>query len=262
MIYLITALDAEARALCDHYRLKRNYVLPYTLYTGDGVLLLVTGMGKSNAAMAVSALLGWRIPQPEDILINIGICGAPYTYTLGEALIIHQIIDGNRRYYPDILYTHPLSESPLLCIDTPQSDEAHYPVDMESSGVFQAASRFFKLHQMGYLKIVSDHFTPDTVTKEGVIHLIRSHLSTLDTLCRNISAVYTVNSLFSNDERGEIEAFKTHFTKSQGDLFEDALCYARLKNPSHALQLTNMPIPDSKRERSALLEDLITILTA
>jgi len=262
MIYLVTALDAEARALCDHYRLKRNGVLPYTLYTGDGVLLLITGMGKSNAAMAVRALLGWRIPRPEDILINIGICGAPSTYAVGEALLIHQIIDGNRRYYPDILYTHPLRESALLCIDTPQSDEAHYPVDMESSGIFQAASRFFKLHQMGYLKIVSDHFTPDTVTKEGVIHLIRSHLSTLDTVCQKLNAAQQGNPLFTENEKGEIEAFKTHFTKSQGDLLEDALCYARLKHPGQTLPLTNTPIPDSKRERSALLEDLITTLTA
>lgn len=261
MIYLITALDAEAKPLCDHYRLKRDSSLPYTFYRNDEIILLVSGIGKANAMMALSALLGWRIPKAGDILINIGICGAPSEYMIGEALLIHQIFEGERCYYPDILYPHTFREVSLVCIDSPQSIVRDYPVDMESSALFQAASRFFKVHQMAFLKIVSDHFAPESVTKEGAMELIRSHVNTLDELILNLQAVQVDPSLFTAEERIKIDALKGHFTKSQGDALEDALSYFRLKNPEQSLKVDH-EIPHSKRERSQLLETLIQALTA
>lgn len=261
MIYIITALDAEAKPLCDYYRLKRDLSLPFTLYRNEQMVLLVSGMGKTNALMAVSALLGWRVPGSGDIMINIGICGAPSAYTIGEGLLIHQIRDGERRYYPDILYTHPLCESSLVSVDEPQAMPYEYPVDMESSAVFQAASRFFKLHQMAFMKIVSDHFTPEKVTKEGAMDLIRSHTDTLDGVIQALQSVQIDLSLFTEDERLLIDGLKGSFTKSQGDALEDALNYFRLKNPKGSLML-DYEIPYSKRERSRLLEELIATLTA
>jgi hypothetical protein len=261
MIYLITALDAEARPLCDYYRLKRDTFLPYTLYRNEEIVLVVSGMGRTNALMAVSALLGWRIPEEKDVLINVGICGAPSDFRIGEALLIHQILDGDRRYYPDILYSHSLRETSMRCVDAPQSVLSDTPVDMESGAIFQAASRFFKLHQMAFLKIVSDHCTPESVTKEGVMELLRSHVDTVDTLISRLSAVEKQPSLFSADERNKIDIFKAHFTKSQGDALEDALTYFRLRNKGTFPPL-NPLIPNSKRERSQLLEELMATLTA
>ena len=260
MTYLITALDAEARPLIEYYRLKRDMSLPYTLYKNDNTLLLVSGMGKTNALMAVSALLGWRIPSSEDILINVGICGAPETFAIGEALLIHQIIEEKRRYYPDILFPHTLKETSLLCVDAPQSHTSDYPVDMESASVFQAAERFFKLHQMAFLKIVSDHFAPEYVTKDWVVESIRSNLDIVDHLIQKLQGAQNKTSLFPPNEREKIEIFKTHFTKSQGDAIEDALCFFRLKNPTAPLNLPS-DIPNSKRERSMLLEECIRTLT-
>ena len=261
MTYLITALDAEARAIIEHHRLKRITPLPYTLYQGEDIVLLITGMGKHNALMALSALLGWKIPKPTDFLINIGICGAPLEYEIAEALLIHQIIDHEKRYYPDILYPHLFRETSLLCVDAPQSHTSEFPVDMESAALFQAASRFFKLHQIAFVKIVSDHFTPEHVTKEGVIQIIASKLSLIDDLILSFKTVHSTPSFFSDKERTRIESFKSHFTKSQGDSIEDALCFFRLKNPAKPLSLPS-DIPNSKRERSMLLEEYITTLTA
>lgn len=260
MIYIITALDAEARALIDHYHLTRDFTLPYTLYKNERMVLLVSGMGKTNALMAVSALLGWRIPNPADCLINIGICGAPDGYEIGEALLIHQIIEGDRRYYPDILYPHALRESSLACVDTAQAIGNESPVDMESSAVFQASARFFKLHQIAFLKIVSDHFTPESVIKERVIELIRSNLQSVDEVCAAVEKVSLCDPLFDETEQEEIGRLKSHFTKAQASALEDALSYFRLKYPHK--RLPGYPdIPDSKRERSQLLEVLIKTLT-
>lgn len=261
MTYFITALDAEARPLIEHYRLKRITPLPYTLYQGEDTVLLVTGMGKINALMALSAFLGWKIPTDEDILMNIGVCGAPISYKIGEVLLIHQIIDQDRCYYPDILYPHLMKETSLICVDAPQSHTSEFPVDMESASIFKAASRFFKLHQMAFIKIVSDHFTPQSVTKEEVIKQITANLSTIENLRHHFQSIQNSNALFTCEERGDIEAFKTHFTKSQGDALEDALCFFRLKDRSMPLSLPS-DIPNSKRERSMLLEEYITTLTA
>lgn len=261
MIYIITALDAEAKPLCDYYRLKRDTALPYTLYRNEQMVLLVSGMGKTNALMAVSALLGWRVPGSGDIMINIGICGAPSDYRIGEALLIHQIRDGERRYYPDILYTHPLRESSLVCVDEPQAMPYEHPVDMESSAIFQSASRFFRLHQMAFMKIVSDHFTPENVIKEGAMELIRSHADTLDGVIQALQSVQIDLSLFTDEERLLIDGLKGCFTKSQGDALEDALNYFRLKNPKGSLTL-DYEIPHSKRERSRLLEEYIATLVS
>jgi hypothetical protein len=132
---------------------------------------------------------------------------------------------------------------------------------MESSAIFQAAARFFKLHQMAFLKIVSDHCTPELVTKEGVVELLRSHANTLDTLISSLKTAQKQSSLFSADERNKIDIFKAHFTKSQGDSLEDALTYFRFRNKGEFPPL-NPLIPNSKRERSQLLEELMATLTA
>lgn len=262
MTYLITALDAEARPFIEHYRLKRDSTLPYTLYRNEDLLLLVTQPGKSNAIMAVSALLGYIIPGENDILINIGICGAPLEYGLGEALLVHQIFENSRAYYPDILYPHPWRESAIVCNDLPQAAPYHHPVDMESSSIFLAASKFFKLHRIAFLKIVSDHFNPDSVTKEGVIALMQQHVSSLGTLIECLTSIPRKPDLFTPNERAEIDHLKTFLTKSQGDALEDALAYYRLKSPDRPLILPRGPLPDSKRERNRLHEELVTSLTA
>lgn len=260
MNYIVTALDAEARILIDHYRLKKVSPLPYTLYGNEETTLLVSGIGKVNALMAVSALLGWRRPQANDVFLNIGVCGAPGEYEIGEPLLIHQIIDTNRRYYPDILYTHPLREASIVCADEPQSIPCDFPVDMESSAVFQAASRFVKLHQMGFIKIVSDHFSPQNVTKEGVTELIRSNVNKIDEVRSALEKGQLSEKLFSEGEHHEIETLKSWFTKAQACALEDALSYFRLKYPQEVLPIRT-EIPHSKRERSRLLEELIAKLT-
>lgn len=262
MKYIITALDAEARVLIEHYSLKRNHALPYPLYRNDDTILMVCGMGKMNALMATSALLGYRIPGSGDILLNVGICGAPQTFPIGEALLIHQILEGERRYYPDILYTHTLRESAILCVDTPQSKPAELPVDMESAGVFSAASKFFKLHQMAFLKIVSDHFEPHSVTKESVLTLMESHTITIAALIESLGNTCATPVLFTPQEAERIDRIKSYFTHAQGAKLDDALCYFRLRSPEKPLPILVDEIPTSKRERSALHEHLIRTLVS
>lgn len=262
MIYIVTALDAEARPLIETYSLTRNHILPYTLYTGDEAIVLVCGMGKANAMMATSALLGYRIPQKGDILLNIGICAAPESFSVGEMAVVHQIIDHDRRTYPDILYPHSFRETPLLCVDAPQSTPLPYPADMESAGIFNAARAFFKLHRMAFVKIVSDHFEPHRVTRETAEELIRTNLENIRTVIDSLHRVSAEQNLFTTEEEKAIETLKTCFTHAQGVKLDDALYYFRLRFPGKPLPLNVGELPLSKRERSILHEQLILALVS
>jgi len=261
MTYFVIALEAEARPLIEHFKLKRTSILPFPVYLGEDMILLVTGQGKENAMMGTSSLCGYRRPDPDDILINIGICGAPKHYPLGELLIIHQICDAHRTYYPDILYAHTFYETSVLCVNQAIESVQNQPVDMESAGIFLAASRFFKLHQMAFAKIVSDHFEPLSVTKENVIELIKHNISKIDTLLNAIQSVQHANNLLSSEEKTQLETLKSYFTLSQANQLEEAIYYFKLKKSSGYIPFPSDDIPNSKRERSQLHEKLIYLLT-
>ena len=133
MIYIIVALKAEAQAFID----KKI-----------DAKVIVSGMGSDN--MYKSTMNVVQQMNEDDKLLNVGICGASKEYKLG------QLIDG--------------FEEELTCVDKAISDANKYNiVDMESSGFIKAS---LHLEHRYMYKIVSDHFEPQTVTKDGAKKLI------------------------------------------------------------------------------------------
>lgn len=263
MLYIVIALSAEARPIVQMFKLKRVYTLPYTLFENDDVTLIISGMGIENAMMATSALLGYKPPTENDLLINIGICAAPQSFEIGEALLVHKITHQNHAYFPDILFEHPLKECDLTSVDAPVEGGVQTAVDMESYGVYKASSRFFKTHQMLFFKVVSDHFEPQNVTKESASELIAHNLPQLKYILRSAKFVAKKEELFNDDEKKLIEEISQYLTKSQSDAFYDACCYYRLhhKQPLYA---SGIKLPDEKllkQQRSEYLERLIKTLT-
>ena len=182
MRYIICAFSGEARPFLDYYNLKRIQDLPFPLYQNDNTILIVTHMGYENALMAVSALLGYRPPSANDILLNIGVCAAPEDFEVGELLVINKIHYKNYDFHPDILFQHSFRECALLSVDTVQDVMHTLPVDMEAHAVFKAAKRFIKSRQMLFVKIVSDHFDPKGTQKNRMTQSIQDHLQHIETL--------------------------------------------------------------------------------
>ncbi len=261
MLYIIVALSAEARGLIDHFKLVRTYTLPYTMFESEQIKLIVTGIGFDNAMMATSALLGHCSPSKTDMLLNLGICAAPKNFEIGEAFLAHKICYKDGFYFPDILFEHSLKESDILSVDEPASEILNLPVDMESYGVYKAASRFFSTHQMLFFKVVSDHFEPERVTKELAIELIFKNLNNLNAVLSSAEYVIKKDPLFTQEEKERINSISNYLTKAQSDAFYDACCYYKLhhKKPLH------LSVPEkeklSKKERSDYLESLIKTLT-
>lgn len=187
MIYLFTALYAEADLFIKKYHLEKN--LENTRFQEfyqeeSGIRLTITGVGEIAAAAAVSSVCSTYKPQKGDILLNIGTC-ARLAGNEG-VFVCNKIIEQatGKTFYPDLLYRHDLWEEAVVTGMMPCNWEEYIKLvdserlsvenssenlyDMEAAAIYQAGSYFFAPHQMIFLKVVSDGGKAKEVTKEKV----------------------------------------------------------------------------------------------
>lgn len=169
MIYIAMALYAEAIPFIDALGLTRkNSTGSWQEYMDEeqNICLFLTGVGKVEAATAVSHFATKYAMGNDDFLVQIGSCAGQ---KMGQAYLVHRIDDADtgHSYYPDILYAHSLPETSVTTgsklLQNGIEDVPLY--DMEASGVYQAAVRFLGQHRMAFVKVVSDvgkaeHMTP------------------------------------------------------------------------------------------------------
>lgn len=262
MLYLLCAHLDEFRPFQTFFNFKRDQEFKWPLYRSEEAVALITGAGHEAAMIATAALLGRFSPESGDLLVNIGICAAPRSHPVGSVLLAHKLCRDGRARYPDILLTHPHDETVLRSVDVAAADAMPEAVDMEAFGIYRAAERFLSAHQMLFVKIVSDHFEPDSVTKELARQLVDAAAGPVMELVRRAHAFVKPPSLFDPAERLRLDALATLFSKSQYDALEDACSYYKLR---HGAPLpTEIAVPPErpdKRERSRLLERFIARLT-
>jgi len=141
VIYVIVALKPEAQAFVDKFKLPKTK-------QNRKITIVVSGVGTENMFKATKDTVTKM--NDDDKIVNVGICGANKSFKIG------QLIDG--------------FEEDITCVESAISDKNIYAiVDMESNGFLEAT----KTIQNRYMfKIVSDHFEPQSVTKEGTKQLI------------------------------------------------------------------------------------------
>lgn len=211
MLILAVALFGEAKPFIEYLNLKKD--TSYTLcqvFRNKDTVLYITGTGPMNAAVKSAAFLATEPISEKDYFLNIGVCGAIHNVNhnripLGTPIMCNKIIEmaSGHTYYPDILYSHPFYEGPVITsyqiitwnkVNTFLRDNAppfinsevnaSYFADMEASALYQAVSCFFKLNRIFFLKIVSDYIlSEDIETPSGqtidVNHLINMNVSTV-----------------------------------------------------------------------------------
>jgi nucleoside phosphorylase len=194
MLAIFTALPAEARACIDYFELKRERSThAFALYQGSDMLLAVTGIGKLRAA-AVSASVLTAQAERLRFVLNLGCCGAPAGFALGEAFLAQRVTDhaSHSDFFPDLLLSTRFKEAPLVTLDRPLtsgSPLAEYPhalYDMEASGVFQSARMFLPSSAVQAIKVVSDHLNPTLAdfSTERIEGLFRPLMPALDSYLR------------------------------------------------------------------------------
>lgn len=193
MIYFFSALRQEAQPLIRRLSLKQGSSFwPLPVYKDpDGLYLLtLTGTGPIRAASAVSTILTLCPPEPDDLLVNIGICAGVYGAAIGQCFLCHRLenIDSGRTFYPDLIWEHVFSEACLvtgsriltypasLCHDRESRNDQPLLYDMEAAAIYECASSRMSPQQMAFFKIVSDTGDGLLPSGEAVVKLIDSHL--------------------------------------------------------------------------------------
>lgn len=155
LIGLIMATLLEAAPAIEGLAMTESEREPFAVYQADGMRLILSGIGKANAAMACAYLI--RQYEPTCIL-NVGAAGATDGRTnLGECFHITRVIEPDRphlrtgtpyEHVPDVLEGFP--EATLATQDRPVTDPDHRAaislqaelVDMEGAAAVQAARLF------------------------------------------------------------------------------------------------------------------------
>jgi len=172
----------EAKPFVLEMSLKQIRKKPFPLFQNDQILLIISGIGKANAAMATAySCLKFK----PACICNLGAAGAAHSgYDLGEIYHIGKIVEPDRTdlrtgkpciHKPDLLKgfkTARLATSDQAVLDPKKREAISVSadlIDMEGASVVQACRTF---HKDGYLfKFVSD--TPDHTLDQDIVDYIR-----------------------------------------------------------------------------------------
>lgn len=283
MILLTTALYCEAQAFIQHYHLRKDISFTkFQVFRSDDILLLITGTGSMQAAIGTSYLCSLIPPKDKDIFINIGVCGlSKNTAGIGSVFLGNKIVElgTGRCFYPDLIYSHPFLEGTILTspaivnktiTDTVSGLSASYCnnsntylIDMESAGFYQAASCFYQVQQLFFLKIVSDYLDENHITPKEVTDLISQKLPQIsDWIDKLAKESGTGQNLFTSEEEDYIKQLSTQLMLSTSMEFQlrQLLKYVKLQDGSFieriAYFLKNQNPCKSKKEGKKYLEQI------
>ncbi|MCF6339922.1 MAG: hypothetical protein L3J10_04080 [Sulfurimonas sp.] len=164
MLYIIVALKSEAQAFVEKYKLTKSKYANFTIFFNKNIKIIISGIGIQNAKLTTLFIIRKFNPNKDDIFLNIGICGASKKYKIGDCIEISSIL-----YNEEIFTLNTNTNNTIVCSNNEVSDNNYSIVDMESFGFYQACKNTKNCYMY---KIVSDHFEPDSITKESTKKLI------------------------------------------------------------------------------------------
>ena len=192
MIAVFIAMKGEATPFIEALGLKGfGDISGFKVFANEKYILTLTGIGKVNAACAVTSVLSAY--EDIDLVVNIGTCAGEdkaHTYVINKACDI----DSGKDYYPDMVYKTSFDEMCLHTSDRYKTDSGFideygpYVYDMEGSSVFAAASNFVSPDRIVLIKTVSDAGDPDIVTTDYCINLLKPSVADTIKLMEDISS--------------------------------------------------------------------------
>lgn len=138
-----------------------------TVYSSDGLYLVITGYGNVIAAAALSAVLTEFPPKRQDGFINIG-AAAGKENEKGHFFVGNKLIEAStgRCFYPDMIHGIECAEtliytSPVFVenVDDVKVKSDGFVCDMEAAALYQVAEKYFYQDRMVFFKYVSDSGT-------------------------------------------------------------------------------------------------------
>ena len=194
-VNLVVALACEARPLIRHFGLKQEMARGgMRIYSdGQGLMLLVSGVGKPAMGSACGYLAGLQQQQPswQAAWLNVGIAGHGCR-DLGEGVRVNRVTDmaSGRVSYPPLVVSAGCPTSALVTVDQPQlSYDEDVAYDMEGSIFFAAVNRFVTAELVQLFKVISDNRESPVaeVTEKRIVGWIEGQLEIIDRLVENLA---------------------------------------------------------------------------
>lgn len=191
MINLVVALSSEAGPLVRHYRMSRHHEsFGYRVYARNDMRLVVTGVGKMNAAGGV-AYLGGGVSGLKRAWLNVGLAGHE-CLAVGTGVVAHKITDRThaRSWYPRRADEFPGIGAHVVTYDHAITD---YPpsvvCEMEAAAFYFIAKRFSSGELIQCYKVVSDNAANSVATVSPALarELIGDNLKPIDAMVSRIS---------------------------------------------------------------------------
>lgn len=266
MIYYAIALYPEAQPFIRQLNLKKCAEETHVqMFENTDTSLILTGVGEVQAAAAVAYLFALRPPQPQDLLINIGICGSAQK-TQGACFLCNKIVEQmtRRTFYPDIILRHPFEEATLVTCPAPIKNGALETalVDMEAAGIYQAGQMFLHPHQMVFLKVVSDAANGSQPSKKQVEQLVQRYTDTITTWSKQAHERLSAQraDIFTQEEYSAMQkaAAEHGLTLTQQRQMQQLLRYYTLEQGDIKVLLKELPqrTESGKQEGKQYLEQL------
>ena len=183
---IVMATMLEAKPFVLGMSLEQRRKKPFAVFQNDHIFLIISGVGKANAAMATGYFCYRYHPS---CICNLGAAGATdVSHHLGEIFHINKIVEYDRHelttrkaciHNPDILdgfQTATLSTSDMAVLSPNERKKISMSanlIDMEGASVAQACTKFNT--KCFIFKFVSD--TPDHARSEDIVENIRRHRS-------------------------------------------------------------------------------------
>jgi len=228
MLYVVCALPCEAKALHQYFQLQRDTAIhAYQVFRSEKLTLIVSGVGKVNAASAVGYLAGLQHAH-NDIWLNIGVAGHA-TLETGTLHVANRIIDAasQRAWYPHSALLAEYPQQTLSCVDSVVHD---YPddrlIDMESSGFTETCEKFSTLERIHCVKVISDNRqqAASNVDKDLVTQLIAQQCDTIAAIIERLQQQTSLPATNSETETLYAQLMKAqHFSQYQSVQLADLL---------------------------------------
>ena len=181
---LIIATMTEAKPFVQGMALEKIENTPFAVFEKARIVLVISGIGKTNAAMATFYCCQTFHPT---LVCNLGAAGATNdSFALGDILHVTEVIEYDRpapgSNKPHVHFPHVLEGFPFARVatqDTPVIDPDKRKeiapfaglVDMEAASIIQACGKFQA--KCVIFKFVSD--TPDHTHVDEIVMNIRHY---------------------------------------------------------------------------------------
>ena len=191
MTNLVVAMQAEARPIIEALDLVQDTLTGiFPVYCNGSVSLVVSGVGRTYCAAAVTHLFHRTAQSTDQAWLNIGIAGHQQI-PIGSVLLASRITEqvSGRSWYPPYVLDLELSRAPLVTVDKP---ERYYPeccaYDMEASSFYQIASRCSTGELIQSLKIISDGPGSNLdLTVDQISQFIAEQMSSIESVLGQLS---------------------------------------------------------------------------